>query len=401
MLKIAHTADFHIGALKTMYPQGYLERARDMLDELKESLIEQEVDLLLVCGDIFEKYFPSEDERALFSSFLVACALAPYPKHTIVLPGNHDAERDHLGALTSIQEIAERFIPSLSLYTDITALEIVQQDDDWTMEKVDPVSDAQHLRLLMLPDEYVPHLKRIGRAVRKDAPVEAQDERVYAALQQSHMVISHYAAKGSVFETGTTGGSVDVPYAHFQNTLLWCLGDIHKMQQIHQTPDVWYCGTPYQKNFGEHLPKGYLVHEFDLESGEIKTTFVELTRATPLMTYDMPSDLEAFKTTLEQPETVFDGKLVKYRYKNAAFEDVRVPGNFIVPEFIPPRPGVSAEEDTTLQPNETVFDEGFELGMDMFHGIDAVIAVYCTEDKTLIPEVKAAAFELRKELQIH
>src|SRR5699024_3047375 len=89
MMKIVHTADWHLG--QTFHGQERHAEHRAFLDWLLDTLASQEADALLVAGDIFDVVNPSLRAQELLVDFIVS-AHERLPQLDIVLiAGNHDS----------------------------------------------------------------------------------------------------------------------------------------------------------------------------------------------------------------------------------------------------------------------------------------------------------------------
>jgi exonuclease SbcD len=100
-VKILHTADWHVG--RTLAGRSRSEEHEAVLAEICEVARRQEVDLVLVAGDLFDSFSPSpEAERIVYNALLELGRLAP----TVVLCGNHDNER-RLSAVAPLFSLAE------------------------------------------------------------------------------------------------------------------------------------------------------------------------------------------------------------------------------------------------------------------------------------------------------
>ena len=89
-MKFLHTADWHLG--QTFHNRSRLPEQQRALDWLLDVLIEEEVDLLIVAGDIFDVSSPAEDARKLYYDFLGRLARTPV-QWSIIVAGNHDNPR--------------------------------------------------------------------------------------------------------------------------------------------------------------------------------------------------------------------------------------------------------------------------------------------------------------------
>lgn len=89
MLRIIHTADWHIGQTLAGHSRDFEHRA--VLTELAAIARAREADALIIAGDIFDHQNPSGDAQKLFYETLIALKAA-CPRMTIVVTaGNHDA----------------------------------------------------------------------------------------------------------------------------------------------------------------------------------------------------------------------------------------------------------------------------------------------------------------------
>jgi len=87
-MNILHTSDWHLG--QTLYGKKRLEEFRLFLDWLKQLIIEEHIDVLLVSGDIFDSALPSNHAQALYYRFLRDVSSGPC-RHIVVTAGNHDS----------------------------------------------------------------------------------------------------------------------------------------------------------------------------------------------------------------------------------------------------------------------------------------------------------------------
>ena len=96
-VRVLHTADWHLG--KMLGEMDRLAEHKHFLDFLLETLHALEVDVLLVCGDIFDSANPPQTAVQLYFEFLAAvhrecqkCRCS-----TVIIAGNHDSPA-HLAA---------------------------------------------------------------------------------------------------------------------------------------------------------------------------------------------------------------------------------------------------------------------------------------------------------------
>jgi len=87
-MKILHTSDWHIG--RTLYGRKRYEEFEAFLIWLAETIQQNEIDALLVAGDVFDTSAPSNRAQELYYRFL--CQVAALScRHVVVIAGNHDS----------------------------------------------------------------------------------------------------------------------------------------------------------------------------------------------------------------------------------------------------------------------------------------------------------------------
>ncbi len=99
-MRLLHTADWHVG--RTMRGRSRTAEFEAVLAELIEIARDQEVEALLVCGDIWDKATPSPESDRLVYEALRECV--GHGIQAVLLAGNHDNPRklEALGLLSDL-----------------------------------------------------------------------------------------------------------------------------------------------------------------------------------------------------------------------------------------------------------------------------------------------------------
>ncbi len=87
-MKVLHTSDWHIG--KKLFNQDRVSEMKQFFDWLIEVVESENIDILLVCGDVFDSFYPSNQSQKLYYDFLARFAKFSN-KHLIITAGNHDS----------------------------------------------------------------------------------------------------------------------------------------------------------------------------------------------------------------------------------------------------------------------------------------------------------------------
>ena len=87
-MRILHTSDWHIG--RTLYGRERYGEFDAFLDWLAVRAEEENIDVLLVAGDVFDNSTPGNHAQELYYRFLCRMAVSSN-RHVVVTAGNHDS----------------------------------------------------------------------------------------------------------------------------------------------------------------------------------------------------------------------------------------------------------------------------------------------------------------------
>lgn len=99
-MKILHTADWHLG--KTFRKASLLEDQRHVLNQVFDAIVENNIEVLIVAGDIYDKPMPPEAAVSLFSN-LIERVYTQTKAAIIIIAGNHDSGQ-RLGAFAKLYD---------------------------------------------------------------------------------------------------------------------------------------------------------------------------------------------------------------------------------------------------------------------------------------------------------
>jgi exonuclease SbcD len=249
-MKLLHTGDWHVG--RTLHRRQRLDECADVLDEVTAIARNEDVDVVLVCGDIFEHFAPSaEAERIVYRTLL---ALRATGAEVIVVPGNHDyAKRfgavEELFAAAGVSVVPEVRRPAEGGIVKLTGrggtrVEIACLP--WIGERL-LYSAADLMREQEEPfKEYAEELPRLISALCE--PLDPTAVTVLAG----HMFVSGAQLGGGEREL-TIGQIFAVNPAALPTTVQYiALGHVHRPQDVPgaATP-ARYAGSLLQLDFGE------------------------------------------------------------------------------------------------------------------------------------------------------
>jgi exonuclease SbcD len=319
-LKILHTADWHIGQLFHEYDRNY--EHQQFLDWLVNILGTEQVDVLLISGDVFDLSNPSAASIKMFYSFLNRAVKTTPDLQIIITAGNHDSA----ARLESPKPLLE------SSNIHIVGMVEKNSDGDINIEKLlIPLKDkmgAVKAWCLAIP------FLRMG-----DYPVVQSAENPYAeGVAALYSAAYNYACskrnkdqpvicmghlhtqqadvdKMDKSERLIMGGVECISAASFHSDMKYvALGHIHKAQRIGGNEHIRYCGSPIPMSFSEQNYKHQVV-VFDLSNQNIQNINpIEIPLSVPLLRVPSVPDAlpEVLKALQQLPEISGDSKPAPY-----------------------------------------------------------------------------------------
>mgnify|MGYP002733936375 CR=1 FL=1 len=108
-MKFLHTADLHLGKqlndLSMLADQGYI------LDQIISIAETQQVDAVLIAGDVYQRSSPQSEAMALFDRFV--STLVADGRKVFAISGNHDSQQ-RISYLSGLIRSAGAYVPSSS-----------------------------------------------------------------------------------------------------------------------------------------------------------------------------------------------------------------------------------------------------------------------------------------------
>ena len=88
-MRLLHTSDWHLGQNFFGFSRQY--EHQQFLDWLLLVLVEQQIDVLLIAGDVFDTANPPSSAQQQFYQFLCAAKLKTPHLQVVIIAGNHDS----------------------------------------------------------------------------------------------------------------------------------------------------------------------------------------------------------------------------------------------------------------------------------------------------------------------
>ena len=254
MITILHSADWHLG--QTFFGYDRVNEHRHFLFWLKQPLVEQEIDVLLVSGDVFDVANPSAQSQKQFYQFIQEVTLLIPHLQIVIIAGNHDSPSRLEAPLPILQD------RKVTIKGVVKKLEGVIDYSDLIVPLVD--RDNQIAAYCLA----VPFLRQGDYPrVEADNPYAAGVRLFYETLidqanrlrssKQGLVAMGHLQAIGSEIaerdhsEKTIIGGLECVSPDLFSDINYAALGHIHKAQRLSKQEHIRYSGSPLPMSFAE------------------------------------------------------------------------------------------------------------------------------------------------------
>ena len=242
-MRLLHTSDWHLG--RSFHGVGMLEAQQLFVDQLEKTVREENVDVVLIAGDVYDRALPAVDVVELFDEALERITVAG--AQAVVSSGNHDSavrlgfggkliERGGVHLRTRLEDIGRP-----AVFPVVDGVEVA-------------VYGVPYLEPRMVADplgcETATHTAVTSAALDR---VRADLERRRRQSTVHSVVMAHTFASGGVGSDSerelSMGGLGVVPLDLFEDFDYVALGHLHGQQELHQR--VRYSGSPLAYSFSE------------------------------------------------------------------------------------------------------------------------------------------------------
>jgi exonuclease SbcD len=305
-MRVLHTSDWHIG--RTFHGAPTHEFLWEVLNSLAGKVRENDIDVVLVAGDVFDSSIPKPAYLRVYQDAIRSIIDAG--AKVVVSSGNHDSPQ-RLGLNAEWAEAAGLFVrvDPLKAWNPI-ALDDV---DFYAIPYLEPalVRDS-------FPDDDVSSHEKALRAVLQRIRDEKQ-RRLRPAVVMAHAFVAAISEDLTEDTEGlerdiTRGGLDIVPLTVFDDIDYVALGHIHSRKTLSE--QVRYSGAPLYYSFKESSPHrgGWL---FDIDSSGL--------RSVEWLDFPIPRPISSVEGTLSDLLTESRFESVRDHWVRALLTDTVAP----------------------------------------------------------------------------
>ena len=272
LFKIIHTSDWHLG----QYFMGKSRQAehQQFLQWLIDTAVQQDVQAIIVAGDIFDTGSPPSYARQLYNQFIVE--LQHTGIHLIILGGNHDSvatlgeSKELLACLNThvipgaLADINDQVIALSNAEHEpqaiVCAIPYLRPRDILQSEAGQSGSEKQQSLQQAISDHYQ---SIFALAKIKQADIKKASGHLVPIIATGHLTT--VGAKSSESVRDIYIGSLEAfPSSAFPAADYIALGHIHRPQLVGGSEHIRYCGSPIPLSFDElNNAKTILLVEFN------------------------------------------------------------------------------------------------------------------------------------------
>ncbi len=277
-MNILHTSDWHLG--KALYRKKRYNEFENFLDWLYDTILTENIEVLLVAGDVFDTTTPSNKAQSLYYNFLVRVA-ASKCRYIIITAGNHDspsfltAPKELLGTLNvfvvgSVPEKIDDEIFVLSNEKDekliVCAIPYLSDRDIRKSEAGESIDEKKNKLLDGIKQHYI-DICEIAEKKQKELPKNTP------IIAMGHL----FTAKGKTSDDDGVreiyvGSLAKINKSSFPTIIDYlALGHLHIPQLVDNSDNMRYSGSPIPMGFGESKQdKKVIKINFNAKSAEVK-----------------------------------------------------------------------------------------------------------------------------------
>ena len=280
-MRILHLADLHLG--KILQEQPLIEDQKYMLEEIIKKVQEENIEIILISGDIYDRSIPQTDAVDMLDYFLNKL-IKDLKKQVFIISGNHDS-KERLGFGNKIFENDGLYISSKY---------------EGQIKKVELQDEYGKLNIYLLP-----FIKPVEVKKYFEDEILSYDETIRnIILTHQFVTCIGEEVERTDSETISLGGIDNVDISNYDKFDYVAIGHVHRPQRIGRDT-ARYAGTMLKYSFSEvNHKKTIPIIDFK-EKGNINIKLVELT---PLR------DMREIKGPIEELTK-------KENYKNTNTED--------------------------------------------------------------------------------
>lgn len=290
-INIVHTGDLHLGIEnygKNIDNLPITTRVIDFLqsfDFIVSYAIENDADLFLIAGDIYEQREPSIYIQNEFSRRLIRLLEANIP--VVLLIGNHDSLTT-IKKISSLQIFKELKIPNIYVIDEPSVLKVK------TKSGIIQIAGLPYIEKNRLKEFFKNFsVKDNNKSELTKILITQLIENIKRSLEKEYPAIltAHLTLREAIYQNWhpiIIGNELYVDLNTLRDDAFSyvALGHIHKPQSFEGKPEIAYCGSMETIDFGEaNFNHGFIF--LSIEEDEVKKEFITIPQSRRFITINI------------------------------------------------------------------------------------------------------------------
>ena len=250
--RVLHTADWHLG--KMLNEQSREEEQKRFLDWLLKQVVELEVDVVLVAGDIFDTANPPHSAESLYFDF-VADLNRISSASLVLIGGNHDSSNKLEAPKRILKSLRTHVHGALALVPAERLLFLPSAEDPKVAIAMVPFLREKDIRMGRSGDTEAAVRKEIvagiARVYEETANAAKEAKLACPIVATGHLTVAGSSSSDSERDIHVGGlGAVDS--TTFPDAFAYvALGHLHRPQSTDKAGRIRYSGSPIALSFSE------------------------------------------------------------------------------------------------------------------------------------------------------
>lgn len=250
-MKVLHTSDWHLG--QQFYEHSRNQEHQVFFDWLIATLGEQDIDLLLVAGDIYHTATPPASAENQLYQFIKQAKKQCPNLHIVIIAGNHDSANRIMAAQPLLAQFDTHVVGRFDAHNPHDVVIKLHTPNIDAHIVAMPFLRTSDVSLLSNTNSGVNYTQGVTQAYKLSTEFALKDKTNTTPL----IVMGHLHAKGGDISSDSErnlviGGEEAITATVFNEHADYvALGHLHKAQCVAKSDTIRYSGTPIPMSFSE------------------------------------------------------------------------------------------------------------------------------------------------------
>ncbi len=262
-MKILHTSDWHLG--RSLYGKRRYDEFERALDWMAHTIEEENINIVLIAGDIFDTGTPSNRAQEIYYRFLSRVSLSNTCEHIVIIAGNHDSPSFLNAPKALLRALRVHVVAAITDNPEDEVLVLENRNGEQVIVCAVPYLRDKDVRTVEAGESFEDKTRKLVAGIQQhyQLVIDAAQKKQAEITQQSE-ITPPIIAMGHLFTAGgqtVDGDGVRELYvgslAHvgpeiFSDAVDYAaLGHLHVPQTVSGQEHIRYSGSPLPMGFGE------------------------------------------------------------------------------------------------------------------------------------------------------